>query len=48
MLHTMPATTAMLERGGIEVFMEETKLAVEKYNELAGVRPVGGLFHSTC
>lgn len=48
MLHTMPATRSMLERAGIDVYIEETKQAVERYNRLAATRPVGGLFHSTC
>lgn len=48
MLHTMPATRSMLERNGIELHIEETKQAVERYNRLAGTRLVGGLFHSTC
>ena len=48
MLQTMPATCAMLERNGIEVYIEETKKAVERYNRLAAGRAVGGLFHSTC
>jgi hypothetical protein len=38
----------MLRRKGIEVFVEETKAAVERYNELAETTAVGGLFHSTC
>lgn len=48
MLHTMPATRAMLKRTGVQVYVEETKKAVERYNKLAGSQPVGGLFHSTC
>jgi hypothetical protein len=47
-LRTMPATRAMLERSGIDLYIEETTLAVERYNRLAEVMPVGGLFHSTC
>jgi hypothetical protein len=47
-LHTMPATRAMLERTGVQVYVEETKVAVERYNRLVDVQPVGGLFHSTC
>lgn len=48
MLQTMPATRAMLERGGIDVYIEETSKAVQRYNRLAATLPVGGLFHSTC
>lgn len=48
MLHTMPATRSMLERAGVEVYVEETKRAMERYNRLTAGRPVGGLFHSTC
>jgi len=48
MLQTMPATRAMLERGGIDLYIEETTQAVERYNRLAQSMPVGGLFHSTC
>jgi len=48
MLQTMPATRAMLERGGIDMFIEETKQAVDRYNRLASTESVGGLFHSTC
>ncbi|HSH41423.1 MAG TPA: Mth938-like domain-containing protein [Arenicellales bacterium] len=48
MLRTMPATRAMLERSGIDLYIEETTLAVERYNRLAEVTAVGGLFHSTC
>lgn len=48
MLETMPATRAMLGRAGIEVHVEETKKAAERYNQLARTHSVGGLFHSTC
>lgn len=48
MLQTMPETRAMLERAGIDVYIEETREAVERYNRLAETVPVGGLFHSTC
>lgn len=48
-LRTMPSTRAMLERCGIDMYIEETQMAVERYNRLAENRlPVGGLFHSTC
>lgn len=30
------------------VHVAETAEAVDLYNELAAIRPVGGLFHSTC
>lgn len=48
MLHTMPATRGMLERTGIDLYVEETIQAVERYNRLTESAPVGGLFHSTC
>ena len=48
MLQTMPETRAMLERAGVDVYIEETRKAVERYNRLAETTPVAGLFHSTC
>jgi hypothetical protein len=47
-LKTCPETLDMLKQKGIEVFVEETKAAVERYNALVGTAAVGGLFHSTC
>ena len=47
-LQVCPATLELLRDRGIEVHVEETRAAVELYNRLAGNRPVGGLFHSTC
>jgi hypothetical protein len=48
-LHISQDTLNELKARGIEVHVEETRAAVERYNDLAeqGV-PVGGLFHSTC
>jgi hypothetical protein len=48
-LQTGPATLDFLNERGITIHAEETKAAVELYNDLAeqGL-PVGGLFHSTC
>jgi hypothetical protein len=48
-LRTCRETLEMLESGGVAVRVEETRRAVDIYNELAarGER-VGGLFHSTC
>jgi hypothetical protein len=48
-LLTAPETLDLLRERGVEVHVEETKAAVQRYNELAeqGL-PVGGLFHSTC
>lgn len=46
----VPAETiAWLEARGVEVVVDETRAAVERYHALlrAG-RKVGGLFHSTC
>ncbi|MBG0831374.1 hypothetical protein HS041_26875 [Planomonospora sp. ID67723] len=47
-LQTCPETLAMLKEKDIEVFVEETTAAVERYNRLAETTAVGGLFHSTC
>lgn len=41
-------TLQALEARGIEVHVLPTERAVERYNELARERQVGGLFHSTC
>jgi hypothetical protein len=48
-LLTAPETLDLLRERGVEVHVEETRAAVQRYNELAeqGL-PVGGLFHSTC
>jgi hypothetical protein len=48
LLHTDPATLALLEQGSITVHVAETRVAVTLYNELAETTAVGGLFHSTC
>jgi len=38
-----------LNQRGIDVYVQETKLAVDTYNQLAETgQPVGGLIHSTC
>lgn len=47
-LRTMPDTLAVLADAQVEVHVAETTAAVERYNELVGHAPVGGLFHSTC
>lgn len=47
-LRTCPETLDLLEERGVEVHVEQTKTAVERYNELRKTMPVGGLFHSTC
>jgi hypothetical protein len=47
-LNTCPETLELLKERGVEVFVEETKAAVERYNALAETTAVGGLFHSTC
>ena len=47
-LQTSPETLQLLSNKGITYHIEETKAAVELYNELAESEPVGGLFHSTC
>ena len=48
-LKTCPETLDLLEDEGIVVHVEETRLAADRYNELAEAgEAVGGLFHSTC
>jgi hypothetical protein len=47
-LKTCPETLQRLREGGIPVYVEETRAAVKRYNELAEHEQVGGLFHSTC
>lgn len=48
-LQTQPETLAYLQGLGIEVYVEETRVAVERYNRLAAEgKKVGGLIHSTC
>jgi hypothetical protein len=47
-LQTCPETLEMLKARGIEVYVEETRAAVELYNKLREQKRVGGLFHSTC
>lgn len=47
-LGVCPETLELLRERGVEVHVERTEAAVALYNRLAGSRPVGGLFHSTC
>lgn len=48
-LQTCPETLRLLRDRGVRVFVEETRAAVERYNQLvASGERVGGLFHSTC
>ncbi|MFG1681379.1 Mth938-like domain-containing protein [Nonomuraea sp. NPDC049269] len=47
-LETCPETLDLLKAHGVEVYVEETTVAVHRYNTLAESLPVGGLFHSTC
>jgi hypothetical protein len=47
-LQTSPETLELLKTRGVRVYVEETRTAVEMYNELAESEAVGGLFHSTC
>lgn len=48
-LQTCPETLQTLQDKNIRVYVEETKAAVEIYNQLAEKQElVGGLFHSTC
>jgi hypothetical protein len=49
LLRTSPETEELLNSRGIEYHLEETKRAVELFNELtAQGKRVGGVFHSTC
>jgi hypothetical protein len=47
-LQTCPETLELLQDKGVRVYVEETKAAVELYNNLTKTEAVGGLFHSTC
>jgi len=47
-LAVAPETLRDLEDLGVEVRMLMTPAAVENYNRLRGVAPVGALIHSTC
>jgi hypothetical protein len=47
-LQTCPETLQLLRDQGITYHVEETRAAVERYNQLARTEAVGGLFHSTC
>lgn len=48
-LQTCPETLQTLQDKNIRVYVEETRAAVEIYNQLAEKHElVGGLFHSTC
>ncbi|HXV61572.1 MAG TPA: Mth938-like domain-containing protein [Vicinamibacteria bacterium] len=48
-LKVCPETLLLLEERGVRVHVDETRKAVERYNELASSgNAVGGLFHSTC
>ncbi|ULR49551.1 MTH938/NDUFAF3 family protein [Streptomyces deccanensis] len=48
-LKTMPETLRLLQEASVAVHVEETRGAVDLYNQLASEsKPVGGLFHSTC
>ncbi len=41
-------TLAMLKNQGVAAHVLQTERAVELYNDLREIEPVGGLFHSTC
>lgn len=47
-LQVCPDTLKLLAKSGIEVEILQTEAAVERFNALRDVMPVGGLFHSTC
>lgn len=49
MLHTPPETKQLLRSRGIAYHSEETRRAVEMFNDLMKQgKKVGGIFHSTC
>jgi hypothetical protein len=48
-LKTCDSTLELLRERGVEVHVEETRAAADRYNDLARRgEMVGGLFHSTC
>lgn len=47
-LRTCRETLDLLKERGVAVELLQTEKAVERYNELAESKAVGGLFHSTC
>lgn len=47
-LGTCEETLRFLEDRNVEVAVLPTPEAVERFNETRAMRPVGGLFHSTC
>jgi len=47
-LRVRPDTLDLLRSRNVDVHVLQTEDAVERYNELRDVGPVGGLFHSTC
>jgi len=48
-LEVQPATEALLTARGVEVYIADTKQAVEHYNNMVQKgRRVGGVFHTTC
>lgn len=47
-LRVMPETLEILRQRGVETEVLQSEEAIRRYNELAGVAPVGGLIHSTC
>ncbi|MEU8150092.1 Mth938-like domain-containing protein [Nonomuraea sp. NPDC048901] len=48
LLQTCPETLDLLMEKGIEIYVEETTAAVQRYNAMVETTPVGGLIHSTC
>ena len=47
-LSVMPETLEYLKSRGIEVYVAETKAAVDLYHQLSASKPTGALIHSTC
>ncbi|MER7506648.1 MTH938/NDUFAF3 family protein [Nonomuraea pusilla] len=48
LLQTCPETLNLLMEAGVEIYMEETMAAVQRYNAMVGIIPIGALIHSTC
>ncbi len=48
LLRVPDETVEWLEDRGVEVIVERTEKAVERYRELRTRRPTGAVFHTTC
>jgi len=47
-LKVSDAAIELLKKTGTDYCILSTKDAVDEYNQLASISPVGGLFHTTC